>query len=174
MYPPLVLIVHKSVNKAKTSFMYHFFSILWCRYSQVVLMVQEALRGTSIKLDFFLCEKQREMLVSISHIIREEINAAIDELQTQLNSMKEDLSEWKQTLKHGGHTLEKSKQLLMKENKELREKAESLESHSSKFNLRVFRLVVSLLNELFRDKNVEFCGICPQNWIRKQNLDIES
>lgn len=73
----------------------------------------------------------------------------------------------------------------MKENKELREKAESLKSHSSKFSLCVFKLpidiekeqpndfMVSLFNELFRDKNVEFRGICPQNWIRKQNLDIE-
>lgn len=52
----------------------------------------------------------------------------------------------------------------MKDNKELRGKAESLKSHSSKFNLCVFRLpidiekeqpndfMVSLFNELFRDK----------------------
>lgn len=43
-------------------------------------------------------------------------------------------------MKDREHTLEKSKHLLMKENKELREKAESLKSHSSKFNLCVFRL----------------------------------
>lgn len=71
-------------------------------------------------------------------------------------------------MKDREHTLEKSKQLLMKENKELREKAESLKSHSSKFNSCVFRLpidiekeqandfMVSLFNELFRDKNVAF------------------
>lgn len=52
----------------------------------------------------------------------------------------------------------------MKDSKELRGKAESLKSHSSKFNLCVFRLpidiekeqpndfMVSLFNELFRDK----------------------
>lgn len=37
-------------------------------------------------------------------------------------------------------SLEKSNEFLLKENKELRERAERLETHSRKFNLRVFGL----------------------------------
>lgn len=81
MYPPLVLIAHKSVNKAETSLMYHFFSILWCKCSRCPHGVGSTKRNKH-KVRFSLCEKQREMLVSICCIIREEVNAATDKTTT--------------------------------------------------------------------------------------------
>ncbi|KAL7405811.1 hypothetical protein ABVT39_007564 [Epinephelus coioides] len=95
-------------------------------------------------------EKQCEMLMLMRSIIREEITAAIDKLQPQLNSMKAELKDCNKKLTEVERSLsgmedrvtslENLNELLQKENTELRERAERLEAHSRRFNLRVFGL----------------------------------
>lgn len=73
MYPPLVLIAHKMCIIYVSFFQY-----------TVVQMFTSCTHGVGStkrnkhEVRFSLCEKQREMLVSICYIIREEVNAATD------------------------------------------------------------------------------------------------
>lgn len=110
----------------------------------------------------------------IRTIIREEINAAIGKLQPQLDAVKKDMAacnskvaeveETLCTMDTRLETLEKSNELLLKENDELKIKAERLEGYSRRFNIRVFGVIsgaekgnptsymASLLAEMFKDK----------------------
>ena len=121
-------------------------------------------------------ERQRELFTQMHLIIREEINAAMEKLQPQLDGMKEDLKECNVKLVEVERSLsgmedritslKKSNEFLLKENKELRERAERLETHSRKFNLRVFGLdrdvekgnptdfMANFFKEVFKGKNL--------------------
>lgn len=93
---------------------------------------------------------ESELSVLIRSIIREEVGAAFDKLQPQLDAMKIGLSTCTQKLTEveqgllciDGHVtkLETTNERLLRENKELKDKLERLETHSTKFNLRVFGL----------------------------------
>ena len=93
----------------------------------------------------------RVTLETIHKMMREEINAAIDDkLQPQLSKISTELKECVNKVTNAEQALseiedritmlEASNQHLIKENKELKEKAEKLEFHSRKYNLRVFGL----------------------------------
>uniref|UniRef100_A0A672I4Q0 L1 transposable element RRM domain-containing protein n=1 Tax=Salarias fasciatus TaxID=181472 RepID=A0A672I4Q0_SALFA len=115
-----------------------------------------------------------ELSALIRSIIREEINAVMGKLQPQLDAMKKDISdcsdkfaaleESTNCLETRVSALEEVNETLRKENKELREKADRLENHSWKYNIRILGLppnvekgnptsyVAALMNEIFRDK----------------------
>lgn len=115
-----------------------------------------------------------ELAVLIRAIIKEEINEAMNKLQPQFDVLKLGLKDCKDKLVDvesglsGMHDrmdeAERVCKALQKENKELRDKTEKLESHSRRFNLRVFGLdkdmekgkptefMESLFNEVFKDK----------------------
>lgn len=115
-----------------------------------------------------------ELADLIRGIIKEEINEAMNKLQPQFDVLKLGLKDCKDKLVDvesglsGMHDrmddAERVCKALQKENKELRDKTEKLESHSRRFNLRVFGLdrdmekgnptefMESLFNEIFKDK----------------------
>ncbi len=119
-------------------------------------------------------DKQQDLPSLIRSIMREEIREVINTLQPQLNALKTDISvcsgkigDVEDTLcKMDSRisTLEKSNELLRKENDELKEKAERLESYSRKCNIRIRGLtkdvekgyptkyMATLLREMFKDK----------------------
>lgn len=110
----------------------------------------------------------------IRTIMREEIGVVLNKLQPQLDGLKEDISvcsrkvgnieEALSDLDRRVMKLETANEQLRKTNSELREKVESLESHSRRYNLRVFGLTKdaekgnptsymnNLFMELFKDK----------------------
>lgn len=116
----------------------------------------------------------QELSELIRIIIREEINAAVDKLQPQLDVVKKDISECsnkvsviEEALDHMETrvaALESANESLRKENTDLKEKADRLENHSRKYNIRILGLVrdiekgnptsfvSALLNDLFKDK----------------------
>lgn len=116
----------------------------------------------------------QELSELIRIIIREEINAAVDKLQPQLDAVKKDMFEcsnkvaaMEETLGHMDSrvtALEFANESLRKENTDLKEKADRLENHSRKYNIRILGLtrdtekgnptsfVSALLNDLFKDK----------------------
>lgn len=115
-----------------------------------------------------------DLSVLIRTIIREEINVAIDKLQPQLDAIKKEVTECSSKvaaieealnqMETRVTALETAKERLCKENTILKEKAERLENHSRKYNIRILGLtqdiekgnptsyVSALLSDLFRGK----------------------
>lgn len=105
----------------------------------------------------------------IRTIMREEIGEVLNKLQPQLDGLKKDITECSRKvgsieevlsdLEGRVTTLEAANELLRKDNSELRGKTERLESHSRKYNLRVFGLSkdvekgnpTSYMNTLFKE-----------------------
>lgn len=116
----------------------------------------------------------QELSELIRIIIREEINAAVDKLQPQLDVVKKDMAEcsnkivaMEEMLDHMEirfTALEVANKSWRKENTDLKEKADCLENHSRKYNIRILGLVrdtekgnptsfvSDLLTDLFKDK----------------------
>ena len=117
-----------------------------------------------------------ELAALIRSIIREEIKEAMDKLQPQFDSLKSELNECKGKLMDMEQVLsgtqervedmEKICNTLRKENKELKEKTEKLESYSRRFNIRVFGLdkdiekgnptefMSAFLKEVFKEREI--------------------
>lgn len=115
-----------------------------------------------------------ELAALIRVIIKEEINEAINKLQPQFDVLKLGLKDCNEKLVDVESALsgmhdrmdeaERVCKALQKENKELRDKNEKLESYSRRFNLRVFGLdkdmekgkptefMESLFSEIFKEK----------------------